>query len=1214
MKVCSVCGKQWSDDARFCTADGTLLMPIEADPLGTLIGKVLNRTYKIEAKLGQGGVGAVFRAKHLGIGDTVALKVISPEHTQNSDTLKRFRREAQAARRLAHPNAVAVHDFNMTEDGLLFMVMEYVDGITLEQYLKEHAPLTPKRALEILRPVAAALDVAHSLGIVHRDLKPANLMLSKDTAGKELIKVLDFGTARLTVQDDDPKISGGVSITHHGQLFGTPVYMSPEQASDGPITATTDIYALGVILYQMLTGSVPFFGKQTFHIIMDHINTAPELPSTRHSELSSEFDPVVMKALEKLPENRFQTANALVDELALTIATQESRLYVSTTFSTNVASTELYTAATEPISSKDLRLRNTHGSRGSRLQVNALRAPDFDQFVGRENELQRLQNEYLNALEGRGRPTFIYGSPGSGKTQLTIKLRDWATAEGAMVLSGKFFDYGGSVIEPLRLFKNLLASTLSGELSYSSAGEQFRRRYGVEMAVNEGMSVDVADKWQGFAQLTSAFMAVARLQPVLLILDDLQWADSLSLDFLGYLLRNTEQLPFCFVGVARAEEATSKGHPFREWFVTQTRYLHYERIELLPFDTQTIQLLLQAIFQSVEISQEDIEVLHKITDGNPFYLGEVIRLLVDTQKITFQNGIWSGAAFDQIKLPDSISNIVKCKLESCSEQLRELLTQAAVIGDEVRFELLQMVSGLEEADIEKLLMAGVKAFLLREETGASGDDYRFYNSTVRRVIYDEIPKRQRRRLHSRVASALAELNRGKIHAVSGALTYHYHAAGEWEQAFKYGFSAVEQAWRQQAMGEVIRLSKCVEEALSNLESERTQSDRQRMLGQLKLRRTTALMRLARFDEAEREIDQMRDFIKNLGDKALLARLYLMETELCYWSNRYADGVSIGSTGLALAREAGDGDCARQIMFFLAWCQARISNIAEAVGLFEELCVVAERAGDIPTQAGAMCGVGFWNHFSGQWRKARACLRKALEIARTCNDRYVECMAFFLSAWLMEYECQADELIKFYQDGIKVARTCSWRNFEGYLHFVAGRHYLWRIEPDYGQAEELLSRSMAIMQETHDLTGQMIVSHPIALMRLRTDPSLEALEQLRAISNTFTQYKETINNCEIICEVGEAAQQLDNWEDALKTYQQGLKLADSIPYADYQWRAHYGLARCYQHEGNDQAALEHLSQAIAIINKLQQEFDTPEAVNKFLEDKQDVYITYAQLCS
>src|SRR5947208_3310471 len=137
MKVCSVCGKQWPDTTRFCPIDGTTLGETAAAPpgepatpidlLADLIGQVLNRTYKVEAKLGQGGMGAVFRAKHLGIGDTVALKVISPEHTQNTDSLTRFRREAQAARRLAHPNAVAVHDFNMSDGGLLFMVMEYVD-------------------------------------------------------------------------------------------------------------------------------------------------------------------------------------------------------------------------------------------------------------------------------------------------------------------------------------------------------------------------------------------------------------------------------------------------------------------------------------------------------------------------------------------------------------------------------------------------------------------------------------------------------------------------------------------------------------------------------------------------------------------------------------------------------------------------------------------------------------------------------------------------------------------------------------------------------------------------------------------------------------------------------------------------------------------------------------------------------------------------------
>ncbi|KAF0203671.1 MAG: serine/threonine protein kinase bacterial, partial [bacterium] len=312
MKVCSLCGKQWSDNTKFCPVDGTTVIDIvprvtsmrpsvrnkdkekkieKLDPWANLIGKTLNRTYQIEEKLGQGGMGAVFRARHLGIGDAVALKVISEEHTKDSVMLARFRREAQAVRRLAHPNAVTVHDFNSTEEGLYFMVMEFVRGQTLEQYLSEQGGVvSPQRALEILRPVANALDVAHSLGIIHRDIKPANLMLCQDSAGREQIKVLDFGTARLTTNNDPD----AVLLTHQGQIFGTPFYMAPESVLGEPITHSVDIYSLGIVLYKMLTGTLPFQSDKSMQVMMSHAHTLPDLPSARYPKLHTKHDGLIL--------------------------------------------------------------------------------------------------------------------------------------------------------------------------------------------------------------------------------------------------------------------------------------------------------------------------------------------------------------------------------------------------------------------------------------------------------------------------------------------------------------------------------------------------------------------------------------------------------------------------------------------------------------------------------------------------------------------------------------------------------------------------------------------------------------------------------------------------------------------------------------------------------------------------------------------------------
>src|SRR5438132_6186380 len=225
MKYCSVCNEKFDDTVSFCPKDGEVL---EEDP-SSLIGSVLDGQYQIEGVLGQGGMGAVYRARHILLGDRVAIKVLPPEMRSNTEWLRRFQREGQAARRFRHPNAVTVYDLRTSADGTIYLVMEYVEGITLDAELKKHGRFSPAEAFTVLDPVMGVLNAAHSMGVVHRDLKPENIMIGKaSTGGESVVKLLDLGIAKMR------EIAGGDSggttaLTMAGQVLGTPYYMSPEQ-------------------------------------------------------------------------------------------------------------------------------------------------------------------------------------------------------------------------------------------------------------------------------------------------------------------------------------------------------------------------------------------------------------------------------------------------------------------------------------------------------------------------------------------------------------------------------------------------------------------------------------------------------------------------------------------------------------------------------------------------------------------------------------------------------------------------------------------------------------------------------------------------------------------------------------------------------------------------------------------------------------------------
>lgn len=277
-----------------------------------LCGRILNNTYRLEQKIGHGGMGAVYKATHLKIGDRVAIKFIAEEMAKNPVLVARFQREALAARRIAHPDAVAVYEMNETEDGLLFIVMQYVEGERFDQYLGRVGQLTARRVLQHVRCIVDVLDAAHSAGIIHRDLKPANLILYTNLRGEERIKVLDFGIAKfITLGEDLEQIA---HLTQKGDIFGSPYYMSPEQAFGSDVDVRTDIYSLGVITYQMLTGHLPFEGKSGREVIDKLVSQQPPLPST-YIESDLDFDSVLLKALAKEPDQRYSNVKEFLADI-----------------------------------------------------------------------------------------------------------------------------------------------------------------------------------------------------------------------------------------------------------------------------------------------------------------------------------------------------------------------------------------------------------------------------------------------------------------------------------------------------------------------------------------------------------------------------------------------------------------------------------------------------------------------------------------------------------------------------------------------------------------------------------------------------------------------------------------------------------------------------------------------------------------------------------
>src|SRR5881398_216732 len=324
MKYCSVCNEKFDDTVSFCPKDGEVL---EEDP-SSLIGTVLDGQYQIEAVLGKGGMGAVYRARHILLGDRVAIKVLPPEMRSNTEWLRRFQREGQAARRFRHANAVTVYDLRTSGDGTIYLVMEYVEGNTLDAELRKHGKFSPADAVAVLDPIMSVLNAAHSMGVVHRDLKPENIMIGKpSTDGEPVVKLLDLETAKLREVAGAEK-TGNTNLTIAGQMLGTPYYMSPEQWGELPrdgnsdIDGRADIYSLGIVFYELIAGARPFKGLTLSELRREHVSVVPTPLHDVLPTVPEGFSRAIARSIAKDRDERQATAGELEKELLAALAAE----------------------------------------------------------------------------------------------------------------------------------------------------------------------------------------------------------------------------------------------------------------------------------------------------------------------------------------------------------------------------------------------------------------------------------------------------------------------------------------------------------------------------------------------------------------------------------------------------------------------------------------------------------------------------------------------------------------------------------------------------------------------------------------------------------------------------------------------------------------------------------------------------------------------------
>ena len=309
-KACIACGQEFPAETTVCPHDGTTLTSVGQEDM---VGKIIAEKYEMLEVIGGGGMGLIYKAKHILMKRIVAIKMMHPQYVSSASNLKRFQQEAQAASALSHPNILAVFDFGLTPSGAPFLVMDFLEGTNLAEVLDEFGLLGAERATNIFAQACSGLAHAHSKGVIHRDLKPGNIMLTEFDKRKDFVKIVDFGIAKVLPTGEGE----AAHLTQTGEVFGSPLYMSPEQCRGRNLDIRSDIYSLGCVMYRTLTGSSPFFGQDPMECMYKQVNEVPNkfFDTNPDTKIPEALEAIVFKCLAKEPAERYQTMNELKDAL-----------------------------------------------------------------------------------------------------------------------------------------------------------------------------------------------------------------------------------------------------------------------------------------------------------------------------------------------------------------------------------------------------------------------------------------------------------------------------------------------------------------------------------------------------------------------------------------------------------------------------------------------------------------------------------------------------------------------------------------------------------------------------------------------------------------------------------------------------------------------------------------------------------------------------------
>ena len=1202
-----------------------------------------NGRYAVLKRLGEGGKGIVFKARDTALNRVVAIKMLKNPVT-TGEAYTRFMTEAQSVAKLNHPNIVSIHDIGK-EDGKQFFVLEFVEGQSLRDLIETYPEgrCDIPTVLRVGIDVCNALQYAHSQGILHRDVKPENIMITEDGVAK----LMDFGLA---------KMLGQPRQTQDGVIVGTVAYVAPEIALGKGAEARSDLYSLGAVLYEAVTGKPPFPGEDPVKIIFSHIHDYPVSPDKLNPKLPTALSGCVMRLLEKDPEKRYKSAAELLT--ALRDVAEESLKETAPPAQKPI----LVVPSPRPLARKEI------------------------QLIDRVEEMNQLREAVDRAVRGEGGLLFLRGEAGIGKTRLTRELGAYAHLRGMNVLYGRcpaLLTMTG--IPPYILWSEVIRDYLqasTAEQLYRVIGlypsevsklvPDLRQRLGT---IPQSIQIDPEHERDRLFEAVSQFITnVSKEGPLLVVLDDLQWTDQSSLLLMHYLARGVSRERLLLVGAYRDNEVDDK-HPLSPVLTELNRERLLQSVALKRMSPSDVSEMIRRILEQDDVPTQFCQLVYRKTAGNPFFVEEVIKSLMEQELIVREGNQWKIKEVSRIEFPETVKGVVKARIGRLDDECRNLLTMASFVGYDFTLEALRAVTGFEENKLiellERMLKTGqIKARVAREEGACS-----FADAIVRDVVHEEVSPLMQGRLHHVVGCALEVVYANKMDEHLAELAYHFLEGNDKNRAVGYFLKAGERAVKLYARGEA---STYFQSALSLLEEMESDPDQK---GYVLEKLGDAKEALGDHDASMRYWNEALSLWKKLDEKEKVAGIHRkMAKVLFYVMDDKKKAEEHCQEALDLLEAMPDSVELAGMYSDRAWMQWYVGDLDTARSSAEKAIELAERlnAQDVVADSYRKLGVAVaardpkkaleykekalkialdnnylevavaaYNSLalSLPMRKWREPLEKGYELARKVGDIWYQCRIGLNLALVMSFAGEIDKTFPFAEENLTLARKAGQLS-----NMVAGLTcfgYAHMVHGEWGKSEKCLEESWSIAERLKDfqqMSNSMWVSGRLCLHKGEYAKAAEWFEKLSSLLEKAGAQKDLlmlrsaswlISAYVELGEVGKAENQIDilrkaaletedeqlivaldtlkamvlraqkKWDESIKLFEKSLQEWEALDvrkwYA-YVFARHvlFEYARVYlerDQEGDREKAHSLLNQALEIFEKMGAKKDIEKVIAK-----------------